>query len=115
MSADSVPVPPRDSQNFKPNGPPLFQLGRVVATPAALAILEKHGVASSILLSRHQYGDWGDLVAHDRDANEAALKNGSRILSAYMVKGDRLWIITEAVGEDGLSRASSCILRPEDY
>lgn len=114
MSADSVPEPPRDIQSFKPNGP-LFPLGRVVATPAALVILEKHGVASASLLNRHQHGDWGDLVAHDRAANEVALKDGSRILSAYVIKGDRLWIITEAVGENGVSRASTCILRPEDY
>ena len=114
MSADSVPVPSRDIQNFKPNGP-LFPLGRVVATPAASAILEKHGVASATLLNRHQHGDWGDLNAHDRAANETALKDGSRTLSAYVIKGDRLWIITEAAGEDGVSRASTCILRPEDY
>ena len=63
MSADSVPVPTRDNLNNTTNGPPLFRLGRVVATPAALALLEKHGVASVTLLNRrHQSGDWGDLT-----------------------------------------------------
>lgn len=115
MSADSVPVPQRDSQNFILDGLPLFPLGRVVATPAALAILEKHRVAAVTLLNFHRQGDWGDVDANDRDANDAALKNGTRILSVYAIKGDRLWVITEAVGEDGVSRASTCILRPEDY
>ena len=115
MSADSVPAPTRDIQNFKPDGPPLFSLGRVVATPAALAFLEKHGVASVALLNRHQRGDWGDLTRHDRTANDAALVNGSRLLSAYLINGDRIWIITEAVGEDGATRASSCLLLPSEY
>ena len=117
MNTDDRPVPPRNTHINKPNGPFLFQLGRVVATPAALAVLERHGVGSFALLNRHQKGDWGDLNAHDRAANEAALKDGSRILSAYMVKGDRIWVITEgeAVGEDGVTRASTCILLPEDY
>ncbi len=115
MSADSVPASARDNQNNKPSGPPLFRLGRVVATPAALALLEKHGVSSATLLNRHQCGDWGDLTRHDRVANDAALVNGSRLLSAYVVKGERIWIITEAVGEDGVTRSSSCILLPQDY
>ena len=96
--------------------PLLFQLGRAVAPPAALAALERLGVGSFELLSRHQYGDWGDLNAHDRAANDAALKDGSRILSAYVVKGERIWVLTDAVGgEDGVTRASTCILLPEDY
>lgn len=115
MNADDLPVPPSNAQGRKANGPPLFQLGRTVATPAALAVLERRGVSSIDLLNRHQLGDWGDLNAHDRAANEAALNDGSRILSAYMVKGDRIWVITEAVGEDGVTRASTCILLPEDY
>ena len=115
MSADSVPASARDNQNNKPSGPPLFRLGRVVATPAALALLEKHGVSSASLLNRHQRGDWCDVTRHDRVANDAALVNGSRLLSAYVVKGERIWIITEAVGEDGVTRSSSCILLPQDY
>lgn len=115
MSADSVPASTRDNQNIKPSGPPLFGLGRVAATPAALALLEKHGVASVTLLNRHQSGDWGDLTKHDRVANDAALVNGSRLLSAYLVKGERIWCITEAVGEDGATRSNSCLLLPSEY
>ena len=41
--------------------------------------------------------------------------DGSRILSAYRtLKGVKIWIITEAVGDDG-RRASTCLLLPDKY
>ena len=47
--------------------------------------------------------------------NDAALIDGSRILSAYLTrKGERIWVITEAVNEVGL-RYSTCLLKPEEY
>ena len=115
MDDKNVPAQPRAFQAFNPNGPPLFSPGRVVATPAVLALLEKHGVASVTLLNRHQRGDWGDLTRHDQVANDVALVDGSRLLSAYAIKGDRVWIITEAVGKDGVTRESTCVLLAKEY
>jgi hypothetical protein len=43
-------------------------------------------------------GDWGEVDAEDAQANEAALTNGLRLLSAYRLTDEtRIWIITEAV------------------
>jgi hypothetical protein len=64
-----------------------FPLGRLLATPGALAVLEASGVSPFALLSRHAAGDWGDLDLHDRVANQLALRDGSRILSAYDLPG----------------------------
>jgi hypothetical protein len=86
-----------------------FPLGRLLATPGALAVLEASGVSPFALLSRHAAGDWGDLDLHDRVANQLALRDGSRILSAYDLPGGRLWVITE------WDRSATTILRPEDY
>ena len=48
-------------------------------------------------------GDWGDLDEEDRSLNDAAVIDGSRILSAYTTrKGERLWVITEAADDEGL-------------
>jgi hypothetical protein len=92
-----------------------FSLGRIVATPGALEALRDAGQEASEFLSRHVSGDWGDLDAEDRQANDTALIDGSRLLSAYQTrKLERIWIITEAVNEFGL-RYSSTILLPEDY
>ena len=45
-----------------------------------------------------------------RDANELALRQGMRILSAYVLStGDRIWIITEA------DRSVTTLLTPEEY
>jgi hypothetical protein len=90
--------------------PPRFPLGQLVATPGALAALVASGQAPAEFLARHQAGDWGDLCPEDRRANEQALRQGARLLSAYhTAKGVKLWIITEA------DRSSTCILLPEEY
>ena len=116
MNADHFPVPPRDIQNLKTAGLPLFQLGQIVATPAALALLERHGVQPATLLHRHVHGDWGDMDKHDRAANDAALKDGSRIFSAYVINKDKFWVITEAASDDDcFTRASTCVMLPQDY
>jgi hypothetical protein len=98
-----------------PNETKKFSLGRIVATPGALEALREAGQDAGVFLARHVTGDWGDLDDEDRQANDAALIDGSRILSAYHTsKGVKIWIITEATNEFGL-RYSSCVLLPDDY
>jgi hypothetical protein len=87
-----------------------FPLGQTVATPGALDALTQAGQSPAVFLDRHVQGDWGEVDAEDKRANDLALVHGERLLSAYRtVKGDRLWVITEA------DRSSTCILRPEEY
>jgi hypothetical protein len=62
---------------------PLFDLGQVVATPGALAALEKAGQNAMDFLSRHVTGDWGELCEDDRKENALSVKRGFRILSNY--------------------------------
>jgi hypothetical protein len=51
----------------------------------------------------------------DKELNDEALKDGSRLLSAYRLKnGTKIWLITEAVGDDG-RREATTILLPEEY
>jgi hypothetical protein len=92
-----------------------FSLGRIVATPGALHALHDAGQAADEFLARHVTGDWGDLDDEDRQANDIALIDGSRLLSAYETrKGERLWVSTEAVNDIGL-RYGTTVLKPEDY
>jgi hypothetical protein len=41
--------------------------------------------------------------------NDQAVKNGGRVLSSYDLRGDKLWIITEA------DRSVTTLLTPEEY
>lgn len=89
---------------------PLFPLGRTVTTPGGLALLDHAGVNASTLLVRHQNGDFGDLDEADRVANVKAIRNHTRILSAYVLaRGKRIWIITEA------DRSATTLLLPSEY
>ena len=90
---------------------PPFYLGRVVATPGAVELLETTDTSPAELLERHISGDWGEVPPEDARENARSLKYGWRVLSSYPVgeDGGKVWIITEA------DRSSTCILRPEDY
>ena len=87
-----------------------FKLGDLLATPAALAALFRSGQMPLFFLARHARGDWGDVDAEDWRANDAAVRVGDRILSAYKtLTGETLWVITEA------NRSVTTILMPAEY
>jgi hypothetical protein len=96
-------TPPKASpQNVK------VLLGRIVATPNALEQIPVDEIQRA--LARHVQGDWGELDKEDQRRNDAALRSGERLLSAYKtLAGAKFWIITEA------SREATTILLPEDY
>jgi len=94
---------------------PLFQLGQVVATPGALGALEKAGQTPWELVAQHIQGQWGVVDAEDAQSNNDAVKDGSRILSVYLLKnGVKVWIITEAADDDG-NREATTLLLPDEY
>jgi len=86
---------------------PLFELGRTVATPVVLQTLTPDELFR--LLQRHSCGDWGDMSEEDRRENELALKEGLRIFSSYQVRGEKVWVITEA------DRSITTVLLPDEY
>jgi hypothetical protein len=86
---------------------PLFDLGRILITPAALSALIHTDVLAA--LRRHQVGEWGEVCPEDARANRRAIMEGSRLVSVYHSNGVKFWIITEA------DRSVSTVLLPEDY
>jgi hypothetical protein len=97
-------------------GKMLFPLGEIVRTPGALdACSNEHRIHC---LARHATGDWGVVCQEDAASNDAALTDGTRILSAYPLDpakpsrghGDNtLWIITEA------DHSVTTFLLPSEY
>jgi len=89
---------------------PRVPLGATVITPTALADCRSKGVDPCDYLARHESCDWGDLCEEDKQANDRAMCDGGRLLSAYTVDDDlKLWIITE------WDRSVTTILLPEEY
>src|SRR4051794_13044895 len=86
--------------------PEKFPLGRVVATPRALASISSDELQAA--LRRHHTGDWGDLDEDDRLENERSLLEGLRLLSSYETKSHvKFWIITEH------DRSATTVLLPD--
>jgi len=80
-------------------GKPLFDLGQLVATPGALAALEKSGQSPMDFLSRHVTGDWGELCEEDRNENQFSLQKGLRLLSSYRNQRRRSPLDNHRVGQ----------------
>jgi hypothetical protein len=87
---------------------PRFSLGKVIATPGALARIPPQEMISA--LRRHERGDWGLLESEDRAQNELALQRGSTLVSIFCAEnGTRFYIITE------WDRSRTTVLLPEEY
>lgn len=105
--------------NITPVSVPRFKLGQTVYTPGAKEAMERYHINPFDLLKRHVTGDWGDVCPEDAQANEEALQDGSRLLSAYVLQpplseskalaSAKVWVITEA------DRSVTTILLPEEY
>lgn len=92
----------------------LFDLGRLLATPGAIDAFDELWRTDCLL--RHMRADWGDVDPSDARANNEALQDGGRLVSAYAHPASRrrLLVITEAVGDDG-QRNHTTLLLPEEY
>jgi hypothetical protein len=84
-----------------------FSLGQLAVTGNASLLLSTEEVLTA--LRRHTSGDWGALCPEETMSNDAALRSGGRLFSAYGEGDHRFWIITEA------DRSVTTVLLPHDY
>jgi hypothetical protein len=81
-----------------------------MATPRALNAFAATGENPINYIVRHMNLDPGSLGAEDQLANLQAVREATRVFSAYELRdGTRIWIITEA------DRSATTILLPEEY
>ncbi len=77
----------------------LFDPGRVVTTPGVGAVLDQFDGPTQVrlvigLLIRHITGDWGEVDSDDQAANDHAVIQGERVLSAYRLPDEtKVWVI----------------------
>jgi hypothetical protein len=88
---------------------PLFPLGHLVATAGVNAHLIDNGIDPTPFIRQHHCGLWGDVPPEDAQENDFSVLNGFRVLSSYLIAGERVWIITEA------DRSSTTLLLPREY
>jgi len=102
---------------------PLISVQHMVMTPAIRDIIaEDETIRNLELVSAVRQmlaGSWGEVDEEDSAANDSALRDGSRMLGAYRIGGESIWIIVEA-GEpmtetEPAKRSALTVLRPEDY
>jgi hypothetical protein len=91
---------------------PRVTLGRVVLTRGIAAETARSAVFAAgvlVALRRHRSGDWGEVDAEDARANDWSLAHGERLLSAYTIEGQRVWILTER------DRSLTTVMTPSEY
>ncbi len=87
---------------------PSIPLGEVLITPRALGALNLADVYNA--LQRHAQGDWGEADPSDWRRNNAAVADGTRILSPFRDRdGIEFWLISDA------NRLATTVLLPSDY
>jgi len=90
-----------------------FPMGRIVLTRGVYEWATVNGGFYHFVntcLKRHSKGDWGNLCPEDKEQNELALNDGSRLFSAYQHhRLPEIWIITEA------DRSVTTVLFPDEY
>ncbi len=88
-------------------------LGQVVATAGVDSWVKESpesrvpGIVQAVM--RHRSGDWGDVCDEDKKLNDEAVDGEGRILSAYTVDGEKVWVITE------WDRSVTTVLFPSEY
>lgn len=84
-----------------------FPAGQIVLTRRVAEALSH--LAIGHLLSRHLHCDWGELCEEDWKLNDAAVRHGERLLSAYNVADQKVFIITE------WDRSATTVLFADEY
>ena len=89
-----------------------FSLGKLQVTPGAIAALAGTGTDPTILLDRHQRGDWGNVNIDEALANNDAVDSGALLHSIYDLDpaaGLTVWVLTEG------DRRTTTITTPAEY
>lgn len=101
---------------------PVIHVEGTYCTPSILDLTSTSDAALMEAVSachRMLAGDWGEVDDEDKASNDRSLRNGSRMIGAYRVAGERVWVIVEAgapmTDTMPAMRPMLTIMKPEDY
>ncbi len=83
-----------------------LSIGKIYKTPGVEALGEDVFRAA---IARHIQCNWSEMDPQDQSANAEAIRHGGRVFSSHTLKGEKVWVITEA------DRASTTVLLPIEY
>jgi hypothetical protein len=107
---ETIPMAPPPRADLHEPARVLFDLGQLYATRGLIAHLEANpDTTVQALVHRHVSGDYGELSSRDRRANVDAIAIGARILSAYIVAGEKVYLITEGTAGEGPGRIATAL------
>jgi hypothetical protein len=87
-------------------------LGRIVATPAALELLERAGQHPLEVIRRHASGDWGSIGADSVTVNEESIRlQHGTVLSTYSLVAETILVAT-SMGKD---ETYTTVMLPEEW
>ena len=90
----------------------IVNLGKTVATAGVSNWVKNNPSTMDAVIAalhRHENGDWGEVDKEDWELNNQAVESGNRLLSSYVIEGEKIWIITE------WDRSSTTVLFPSEY
>ena len=85
-----------------------FELGQIVITDAAQAVLTTEGIAPLQLIARYRKKDWGKLSHDAKQANQHALRVGGGLHATYSLDTHVVCIFTNP------QRSLTSILLPSE-
>jgi hypothetical protein len=90
------------------------RLGQVVATTAALALLEKLHLQANYFLQWHEWSEGSALDRLNIAANQVALIDVERVKSEYFTKSGLVLVVTEAVNHEGAICVRTRLMLPNE-
>ncbi|BCG56754.1 hypothetical protein [Paenibacillus sp. URB8-2] len=87
---------------------PLFEIGKVIATPGALEMIGDYGVI--YVVNCHAHSNYGNVSDTDKKLNDWAIEHGERIVSTYSGIWEKsVFVVTER------DRSVTTVLLAEEY
>ncbi|MBV5348009.1 hypothetical protein JZU46_07345 [bacterium] len=114
MNTENVTLPPTEIEVSILTGSPGSSLGQIVATKAALKLLENHNLRANYFPKWHEWSEGAALDRLNIATNQVALIDVERVKSENFTEAGPVLVMTEAVNHDGAICARAGLTLPNE-